>query len=117
MGEMGIVIWLIEHGISEKEAYFAATGWNGDRVQVWTPISEGTTPTKYAISWNMLWDTKEDAWKARKAIQSQIKHSFPTFESDSWASQSKQGKETFTYANSKGIVEWNQDQIVMWWGF
>ena len=117
MGEMGIVIWLIEHGMSEKEAYFAATGWNGDRVQVWTPISEGTTPTKYALSWNILWDTKEDARKARKAIQSQIKNSFHNWESSSWASSAEQGKETFTYANSKGLVEWSQNQLVMWWGF
>ena len=117
MGELGIVIWLIEHGMREQDAYRAAEGWNGDRVQVWTPIDDKNAPTKYAISWNMLWDKADDANKARQAIQNQIKASFVDWESSSWAADASKGKEVFTYTSSKGSVEWDQNQLVLWWGF
>ena len=117
MGEMGIVIWLIEHGMNEQDAYLSASGWNGDRVQVWTKKSESTSPSKYAASWKILWDTPKDAQKGREAIQAQIQKSFPQWASESWNSHASQGKETFTYSDSKGVITWDRNQIVMWWGF
>ena len=117
MGELGLVIWLIQHGMNEGAAYSSATGWNGDRVQVWTQTGEGTAPTKYGISWKILWDSQQDAQKGRAAIQSQIKSSFSDWRSDSWGSRSKKGKESFIYSDSKGLIEWKDNQLVMWWGF
>jgi hypothetical protein len=118
MGEMGIVIWLIEHGMNEEKAYAMAEGWNGDRVQAWTKSSNSSqSPTSYAISWHILWDSQKEADKGRKAVQSQIKSSFPKWDAPQWGSTKNKGKETFTYSNTQGVVSWDQDKLVMWWGF
>lgn len=118
MGEMGIVIWLIQHGLSEEKAYKHAEGWNGDRVQVWTKSStSNNNPTSYAISWKILWDSPALAQKGRKSIQAQIKNSFPQWKSQQWSSKSKKGKEEFTYGDTRGHISWDQAQLTLWWGF
>ena len=117
MGELGIVIWLIEHGMNETKAYKAATGWNGDRVQVWTPTMDANQPQRFAITWNIFWDTLEEAQKGRQAIQTHIKKSFQDWSSSSWGSDASRGIETFQYENSKGKIEWKNNQLILWWGF
>ena len=118
MGELSVAVWLIEHGMPEKEALMAAEGWNGDRVQVWTKSNnKEDLPSLYAVSWVISWDNTKRTNAARVTFQEQIKKSFPEWKTQSWGKISKKGSELFTYNGGNGGVSWNKQSITLWWGF
>ncbi len=56
VGEMMILLLLLEQGQGRHAADFNATGWDGDRLQVWRVRGGGL-----ALAWRTLWDREEDA--------------------------------------------------------
>ena len=115
MGELGLIIWFIEHGMKEEDAFRTAEGWNGDRVQLWT--KELDSAQKYAISWVLVFDTPEQAKTIRTAFHESISKTFLGFTASSWNPEENKGKEDFSYAEGKGKIEWTANQITLWWGF
>jgi hypothetical protein len=62
VGELGLRILLMEHGVPETQAIADATGWNGDAVRI------SARGAELAFTWEIVWDTVEDAGKFRAHI-------------------------------------------------
>jgi hypothetical protein len=70
LGELGIRIFVYEHGKDQNAALRAAAGWDGDRyVLVRTPAGHG-------IAWVTVWDTAVDAAEFAGALAESVLHRY-----------------------------------------
>jgi len=68
-GELGLLIWLRQHGVATERANIAAAGWGGDRVVIYAPAASSpassqaaTVDPATAIAVNYtVWDHSADA--------------------------------------------------------
>jgi hypothetical protein len=66
LGELGVRIFVFEHGKDQNEALRAAAGWDGDRyVLIRTPGGPG-------IAWVTVWDTAVDAAEFTGALAESV---------------------------------------------
>ena len=63
LGELSIRKFISVSGAEEAEAWLAAAGWDGDRVQTWE--GEGGA---WLVAWRTVWDREEDARQFQKAL-------------------------------------------------
>jgi hypothetical protein len=101
IGELAIRIWLIEHGLDEREATDLATGWRGDTVRVFQKTD------MLAYDWKLEWDGNADAKEVRVRLPDIIRAQHPevAFEGSTAAAQSEksaQGSLDFRWEDAQG---------------
>lgn len=56
LGELNIYSLMLELGVSDRDAYIAAAGWDGDRLRIWDIPGNDA-----ALAWRIVWDRVADA--------------------------------------------------------
>jgi len=59
-GELGLMVWLMQQGVSRPRAELAAAGWGGDRVAVLASSAQAELRSSVGISMS-VWDDEADA--------------------------------------------------------
>jgi hypothetical protein len=121
VGELGIRILLIEHGLGEREATDAAAGWRGDTARVFRKQE------MLAYDWKLEWDGNADAIEFRTRVPAMLRAQHPGLEFDGDANaaedaQVKQGQLDFTWTDADsrtrhGRVAWTGRTVYLVDGF
>lgn len=67
VGELGLRIWFIERGATERQAALLAEGWNGDTARVWWR-DDPDGRRRLAFDWKLAWDQPAYARRFRVAV-------------------------------------------------
>ena len=110
MGEFVLATWLITLQLDEETAFSIASGWDGDRVQVFQ--KEDHT---YAVSWVILWDDPQSHHLFRHTLSSLL----PTFlgHPQTFPLDPAKGNYDFKSPQGKGNITWTEQEIHMQWGW
>ena len=114
LGELSVMIWLIEEGVDEKSASEAASGWDGDKIRVWHK-----TEDLLAFDWKIGWDSSAE----RKRFMAKLPGAIATQRGiakpeilQGVANGSESGEVVFSWTDSQGRtrhgrIRWSADEV------
>ena len=110
MGEFVLATWLMTLDLDEMTAFSIASGWDGDRVQVFQKDDH-----TYAVSWVILWDDSHSHHQFRSVLSSL----FPIFLgiTQPFLLDHPKGTYNFKSPQGKGNITWTEKEIHIQWGW
>lgn len=125
VGELGIRIWFIERGATERQAAMLAEGWNGDTVRVWwRPDPDGPPgEQRLAYEWKLRWDQPSYAQRFRVAFAKALPDQHPNLrfiehEQAALDQTAKSGEARYVWTDPAGQtrhgkLEWSGTEVTV----